>query len=67
MKKHWLIFGRRRPDSLHYCGEATRNFFSYGTGGIGPGIMPPTMGITPPTPPDWLQSIMQVFADGIAH
>jgi hypothetical protein len=42
-------------------------FFSYGTGGIGPGIMPPTMGITPPTPPDWLRSIMQVFADGIAH
>jgi hypothetical protein len=67
MKKHWLILAGVGLIACIIAVKPLAIFFSYGTGGIGPGIMPPTMGITPPTPPDWLRSIMKVFADGIAR
>lgn len=67
MKKHWLILAGVGLMAFIIAVKPLAFVLSYGTGPIGPGIMSPTMGITPPTPPDWLRSIMQVFADGVAR
>ena len=67
MKKYQLILAGVGLMASIIAVKPLAFILGYGTGPIGPGIMSPTMGITPPTPPDWLRSIMQVFADGIAH
>ena len=67
MKKHQLILAGVGIMAFIIAVKPLAIVLSYGTGPIGPGIMSPTMGITPPTPPDWLRSIMKVLADGIAR
>ena len=67
MKKYQLILAGVGLMASIIAVKPLAFILGYGTGPIGPGIMSPTMGITPPTPPDWLRGIMKVFADGIAR
>jgi hypothetical protein len=67
MKKYQLILAGVGLMASIIAVKPLAFILSLGTGPIGPGIMSPTMGITPPTPPAWLLSIMKVLADGIAR